>query len=239
MKCKSVRSLLALIVVCAVVYRVQGQEPPRRSITIDRIADIKYPTDPVWSPDSKAVAFLWDWAGKQDLYVSEGSGTPAALTNFPVDPEMLTSNIGHFECASANEVIFAKEGSLWTVSTESRKPARLVGFQGVANFYLSNDRTQITYIKAGEVWVGSLAGKTQRQLTRIADGARLCGDLSPDGLYVSFSASFGSDVPEPMPYNGDRMTVTRSRMWGTRLGIISVFYGDPVMIPSSGGGRTQ
>ena len=51
---------------------VTAQEPPRGSITIDRISDIKYPTDQVWSPDNKTVAFLWDAAGKQDLYISQG-----------------------------------------------------------------------------------------------------------------------------------------------------------------------
>ncbi len=220
-----------------------AQEPPRGSLTIDRIAEIKYPTDPAWSPDSRSVAFLWDAAGKQDLYVSQGGAAPIALTNFPVDPEILTSDIGHFEWVSAEEIYFAKDGGLWTVSTASRKPVRVPGFQGVASFSLSNDRKEITYIKAGEVWVGSLAGKTERQLTRITDGSRLFGPtFSPDGNYVAFSASFSSETPEPMPYNGNRMEVMRTRTWGTRLGIVSVFSGDPVLIPTSnggGGGRTQ
>jgi len=30
---------------------VAHAEPPRGSITIERIADIKYPTNPTWSPD--------------------------------------------------------------------------------------------------------------------------------------------------------------------------------------------
>ena len=44
-----------------------AQDPPRGSITIDRIADVKYHTDQVWSPDSKTVAFLWAAAGKQAI----------------------------------------------------------------------------------------------------------------------------------------------------------------------------
>jgi dipeptidyl aminopeptidase/acylaminoacyl peptidase len=228
---------LALSLVVSLTTLTAAQEPPRGSITIDRIADIKYPTEPLWSPDSKSVAFLWDAAGKQDLYLAREGQTPIALTNFPVDPEIYTSNIGHFEWASATEILFSKDGSLWSVSTTSPRPARLSGFQGVANFSLSNDRTQIAYIKAGQVWVGSLAGKTQRQLTRINDGSRLSGpSFSPDNQYVSFNASFSSETPEPMPYNGDRMQVLRTRTFGTRIGIVSVFYGDPVLIPTSGGG---
>jgi dipeptidyl aminopeptidase/acylaminoacyl peptidase len=168
--------------------------------------------------------------------MSQGGGTPVALTNFPVDTEILTSNIGHFEWASADEILFSKDGALWTVSITTRKPMRLPGFQGVMSFSLSNDRKDIAYIRAGEVWVGSLTGKTERQITRIADGSRLSSPtFSPDDQYVAFSASYSSDLPEPMPYNGDRMQVTRSRTWGTKLGIVSVFSGDPVMVPTSGG----
>jgi dipeptidyl aminopeptidase/acylaminoacyl peptidase len=235
-----VRALpISVMVSFAILHGVRAiaQEPPRGSITIDRIADIKYPTEQAWSPDSKTVAFLWDAAGKQDLYMARAGEAPVALTNFPVDPEILTSNIGHFEWASSDEILFSKDGALWTVSTTTMKPARLPGFQGVVSFSLSNDRTQIAYIKAGQVWVGSLEGKTQRQLTRISDGSRLAApSFSPDNQYVAFSASLSSELPEPMPYNGDRMQVLRSRTWDTRLGIVSVFYGDPVMVPTSGGG---
>src|ERR1700722_19564846 len=115
---KIARLSSGLILSLAVLHCVPGnsQEPPRGSITIDRIADIKYPTEQSWSPDGKSVAFLWDAAGKQDLYLSQGSGDPIALTNFPVDPEILTSNIAHFEWASSDQILFSKDGALWSVS---------------------------------------------------------------------------------------------------------------------------
>src|SRR5213594_411874 len=88
-------------------------EPPRGSITIERISQIKYPSAPAWSPDGKTVAFLWDAWGKQDLFVApvlserqrvEGiSGQkPVALTDFPVDPDILTSDIAAFAWVSSN-----------------------------------------------------------------------------------------------------------------------------------------
>jgi dipeptidyl aminopeptidase/acylaminoacyl peptidase len=237
MKLKCLFLILPALSVFLLGPNLPAQERPHGSITIDRIADIKYPTEQAWSPDSKTVAFLWDAAGKQDLYISQGSGAPVALTDFPVDPEILTSDIARFEWMSSTEILFAKDGGLWTVSTNSQKPSRMSGFQGVTSFSLSNDRTQIAYIKGGEVWVGSLAGKTQRQLTRITDGSRLTNPtFSPDNQFVAFSASFASQLPEPMPYNGNQMEVMRNRTWGSRLGIVSVFTADPVMIPTSGGG---
>src|SRR5271170_6607109 len=97
---------LAICVALLPGMRVRAQEPPRGSVTIDRIADVKYPTDQAWSPDSKTVAFLWDAAGKQDLFMAQAGGPPLALTDFPVDPDIWTSNISQYEWISADEIIF-------------------------------------------------------------------------------------------------------------------------------------
>src|SRR6201996_7895070 len=90
-------------------------EMPLGSITIDGIADIKYPTEQSWSPDGKTVAFLWDAAGKQNLYMVRPGEKPVALTDFPVNPDTLRSDIAHFEWASADTIIFAREAQLWKV----------------------------------------------------------------------------------------------------------------------------
>src|SRR6202012_1667464 len=133
---------------------------PRASITIDRIADIKYPSEQRWSPDGKTIAFLWDAAGKQDLFMVKSGGTPVALIVFPVDPDLLVSDIGHFEWASADEIIFSKGGQLWPVSSCSSKPIPLAGFQGVSSFSLPADKLQIAFVSQGDVWVESLNAKT-------------------------------------------------------------------------------
>jgi dipeptidyl aminopeptidase/acylaminoacyl peptidase len=212
-------------------------ETPLGSITIDRIADIKYPTEQSWSPDGKTVAFLWDAAGKQNLFMVRPGEKPVALTDFPGNPAMLQSDIGHFEWATQDQVIFSREGGLWTVSTSSSKPSRLQGFEGVTSFSLSRDKEEMAFVLKGQVWVASLKGKTERQLTRLPQGRNPAGpSFSPDKQYVAFSVSQSADEALPLPFNGDRVRVFRVNNWDTQIGIISVLNGDPVFVPTAGGG---
>jgi dipeptidyl aminopeptidase/acylaminoacyl peptidase len=216
--------LATLLLVLSLTSRLTAQQAPRGSITIDRIADIKYPTEQHWSPDGKTVAFLWDAAGKQDLFMVRTGEQPVALTDFPVNPDTLISDIGHFEWAASDEIILSKDNQLWSVSTSSPKPRPMEGFQGVGSFSLSVDRQTIAFVQAGEVWVESLKAKTRRRLTHIPEGLRISGiSFSPDGKYVAFDAARHEQVPEPLPYNGNLVKVYRSLSWDDRIGIVSVF----------------
>ncbi|HEY1985978.1 MAG TPA: prolyl oligopeptidase family serine peptidase [Terracidiphilus sp.] len=203
---------------------LNAQEEPKGSITIERIADIKYPTEARWSPDGKTIAFLWDAAGNQQLFTVRAGEAPVALTNFPVNPDLLTCDIGHFEWATADEIILNKGSQLWKVSTASRTPAPMEGFQGVTTFSLSRDKKEIAFVQQGDIWVASLAGNTRRRLTHMPDGLDASQPVfSPDGSYVAFNAARHQSVPEPLPYNGNLMKVFRSLHWDDRIGVVSVY----------------
>jgi dipeptidyl aminopeptidase/acylaminoacyl peptidase len=149
----------------------------------------------------------------------------------------LQSDIGHFEWAAADQVIFSREGGLWIVNTSAPKPSRLQGFEGVASFSLSRDKEEIAFVRRGQVWVASLTGKTERQLTRLPQGLNPTGpSFSPDKQYVAFNVSRSADEALPLPFNGERVKVFRVNSWDTQIGIISVFNGDPVFVPTAGGG---
>jgi dipeptidyl aminopeptidase/acylaminoacyl peptidase len=225
---------------CCLLLAIPAFAAPHSTITIDRIARIKYPTDPIWSPDSKAIAFLWDAAGKQDLFLSQEGTTPIALTSFPVNPNTLQSDIGHVEWTSPNSLIFAKDDALWRVETTKPVPVPLPGFDGVAVFTLSRDLQQMAFVRRGQIWVANVKAKTERQVTRFTDNPRLNNlSFSPDGLYLAFSLSHGDDLAEPLPYNGTRVRVFRNVAWDNRLGIVPTLLGDPVLVPTSGGGGVR
>jgi dipeptidyl aminopeptidase/acylaminoacyl peptidase len=210
-------------------------EPPRGSITIARIAEIKFPTNPAWSPDGATVAFLWDAAGKQDLFVVRPGQAPVALTDFPVNPDTLQSDIGALDWVSADQVVFVKDGQLWTASASRHEAARIPGFTLEGAFALSSDKKQIAFVRQGQVMVASLTARRPEALTRLRDGLRPSAlRFSRDDRYISFSVSRSWTEPEPLPFNGTRIQSFSNVTADRRMGLVSTSGGEPVWISTMG-----
>jgi dipeptidyl aminopeptidase/acylaminoacyl peptidase len=109
-------SLGATVAVMALAFSSSAQTRTatyKSQLTIEQLIDIKHPSNPIWSPDGKRVAFVWDRAGVANLFVVnvEGRGQPMPLTSFTQGQVE-----GAFWSEDDDIVYFPHDGDLWQVA---------------------------------------------------------------------------------------------------------------------------
>ena len=115
-------SLGATVAVMALAFSSSAQTRTavhKSHLTIEQLIDIKHPSDPIWSPDGKRVAFVWDRAGVANLYVAniDGRGQPMPLTLFTQGQVE-----GAFWSEDGDIVYFPHDGELWQVAASGGAP---------------------------------------------------------------------------------------------------------------------
>ena len=108
-----------LAVTACIGIACSAQTKTASRLTIEQLIGIKHPSDPIWSPDGKRVAFIWDRADIKNLYVAnaDGSGQPVALTSFPEG-----GVADAFWSEGGDSVCFVHQGDLWKVPASGGKP---------------------------------------------------------------------------------------------------------------------
>ena len=216
------------------VIVASGIEAASPSLTIEKLIDIKHPSEPVWSPDGRRIAFVWDRAGISNLYLADASGagaTPVALTNFSEGPVS-----GAFWSHDSATIYFPHRGDLWQVSASGGEPRAVWTTPSTeSNIMMSPDGKQVAFVRASgsagsDLLVRSLSGAKETHL--VHDDAGLGAIAwSPDGSRISYSAGARSIRHEEAPeYSGSKIIYTITERTPGQLFVIPASGGKPVSL---------
>jgi dipeptidyl aminopeptidase/acylaminoacyl peptidase len=246
---RSVLVAFAAVVVglCAATSMAQ-QGGGAHKLTIEQIIDIKHPSEPIWSPDGKHIAFVWDKGGVENLYLAsaDGQGPPVALTSFS---EGQISRA--FWSRDSQTVYFPRGGDLWKVSAVGGQPsAAWTTPTSESDVVPSPDGSRVAFVRGGtitgfgsqsggaggsDLTVRSLSDGTETQA--VHDDVSIFGIVwSPDGTSLAYTA--GAKVihhDESPEYSGAKLIYRVSEYVRGQVYAVKLSSGaKPVAIGTSG-----
>jgi dipeptidyl aminopeptidase/acylaminoacyl peptidase len=205
-------------------------------LTIKQLLDIRHPSNPIWSPDNKRLAYLSDRCDVVNLYVvnADGTGSPRPLTRFAdskvVDP---------FWSADGSSLYFVEGGKLWIVNAEGGSPTEVWALpSGAGGVTPSPDRTQLAVAVLRDdgdhqLVVLTLATKATHPITH-NKGLIYSIRWSPDGLHLAFVGN-GKIIPHDVSpaYSGAKLVYRDPEFVPGRLYVAAVEGGEAVPLGNS------
>lgn len=116
------------------------------------------PSSPVWSPDSKAVAFLWNDRAQpaRSLWLVERGGTmPRRLLSASI-----TARVSDFVWTpDGSAIVFVRQDSLWRVNVSTAAQTSLLADGGeLSELAVSPNGATLSFLRDGDLWLLPLAG---------------------------------------------------------------------------------
>lgn len=217
----------------------------KSALTIEQLIDIKHPSDPIWSPDNKRVAFIWDRADIRNLYVAnaDGNGQPLALTTFAGGGVH-----GAFWSEDGENVYFVHDGDLWKVPSlgGAPQPAWKKPSQG-DEFVPSPDAKRVAFVRGNRAEGAQQGAPSGSDLVVrwLSDGAE--STLAHDGVSIremiwspagsSIAYTGGSKVvhhDELPAYSGAKLIYRVSEYLPGQIYALKVNGGRPVRVGNPG-----
>src|SRR5438552_10224523 len=112
---KRVLMITALLAASGGVIFMLTSIPPTSAsggLTIEQLIDIRHPSNPMWAPDARHVAFVWDRAGVAGVYIADAAAPSAGPRELKDAGSQLA---GAFWSANGQALMIPKDGDLWRV----------------------------------------------------------------------------------------------------------------------------
>ncbi|HXV65418.1 MAG TPA: LpqB family beta-propeller domain-containing protein [Vicinamibacteria bacterium] len=199
-------------------------------LEVESLLSIRHPGSPAWSPDGSHVAFVWDRAGVQNLFVVDAvGGWPQARTAYR------DGVVGApFWSADGSVVYFERDGELYEVPRAGAVlPQAVFGTEArESDVRLSPDGRQVAFVRLGDVWIRNLESGREKRLTVTLVSE---SDLrwSPDGARIAFLYTRSAPRTEGYDYIGRKLLFQRVEGDPQDVGVVSIEGGGVVPVGAS------
>ena len=185
-----VRTLVAVVMTLAPTLLMAQNAAARTPLTIERITAGPSlagaaPASPLWSPDSKVVAFLWSDAAHpaRSLWlVDRGGAAPRRLL-----PATSTGRVGEFVWTpDGSAIVFVQQDSLWRLTlTTGARSVLLASIGDLSELAVSPNGSTVSFLRDGDLWLLPIAGGAPLRATNVA--------VAPIGT-IALGTYYGRDV---------------------------------------------
>jgi len=214
------------------------------ALTIEQLINIRHPSNPIFSPDSQKVAFLWDRAGVVNLYLADAASRvpqPHAVTNFPSGQVA-----GPFWSHDGQTLYFSRGGDLWQVPVAGGEPRPVwTTAAPKTNIVPSPDGTRVAFLRSSGPGAGVQPGTSTLFVRTLADGkeTQVVSDLvgaggvswSPEGTSLAYSVTLTIRHDEAPAYSGAKIIYTITERAPSQTFVVKAAGGTPTPIGMPGG----
>jgi dipeptidyl aminopeptidase/acylaminoacyl peptidase len=227
--------LAILLFISASAQAAASPASVKGRLTIDALIDVKHPSQAAWSPDGEQVAFVWDRAGVQDIYVAGSrQGEPRALTTHASG---LVAAL--FWSGDSRAVYFEREGDLWRVPAAGGEAPQRVWTtpEGEGDVALSHEGTRVAFTREGDLWVRSLADGRETRLTQtpVSESGPA---WSPDDRRLAFTVESWTPRQDVPDYVGGKIAFLSRQGYAVHVGTVAADGGAVVDVARSEGTET-